>query len=226
MPDTTDRAELLNCPFCGGPAICRPDEYGSGGQHVPPYHAGCRSCRVFMFEEEEDDAIAAWNKRAALSAAPPTDLHRTLPHPGSPEASAMLDSLLAEYNWPANTKNAARAGWEAANRWLAASPSASQPEPKKDCPYCLGSGVSQVLENGRHVDSRCSCLASASLTPPAPEASEAKAMAESFARYCELLYAVHRKFPGESRHETALRYIREAEASASDSQASANADRT
>jgi hypothetical protein len=43
---------------------------------------------------------------------------RTLPHPGSPEASAMLDSLLAEYNYPANTKNAARAGWEAANRWL------------------------------------------------------------------------------------------------------------
>jgi hypothetical protein len=31
----------------------------------------------------------------------------------------MMDSLLAEYNWPANSKNAARAGWEAANRWLA-----------------------------------------------------------------------------------------------------------
>lgn len=29
--------------------------------------------------------------------------------------------------------------------------------PKKDCPYCLGSGTSQVLENGKHVDSRCSC---------------------------------------------------------------------
>lgn len=43
---------------------------------------------------------------------------RVLPHPGSPEASAMMDSMLAEYQWPANTKNAARAGWEAANRWL------------------------------------------------------------------------------------------------------------
>lgn len=30
-------------------------------------------------------------------------------------------------------------------------------------------------------------------------------------KYNELLYAVARKFPGESRHETALRYIREAE---------------
>lgn len=31
-------------------------------------------------------------------------------------------------------------------------------------------------------------------------------------RYNELIFAVARKFPGESRHETALRYIREAEA--------------
>lgn len=30
--------------------------------------------------------------------------------------------------------------------------------------------------------------------------------------YYELLYAVSRKYPGETRHETALRYIREAEA--------------
>jgi hypothetical protein len=30
-------------------------------------------------------------------------------------------------------------------------------------------------------------------------------------RYNELLYAVARKFPGESRHETALRYIRQME---------------
>jgi hypothetical protein len=29
--------------------------------------------------------------------------------------------------------------------------------------------------------------------------------------YSELLYAVERVFPGESRHQTALRYIREAE---------------
>lgn len=45
-----------------------------------------------------------------------------LPMPGSPEASAMMDSLLSEYGWPANPKNAARAGYEAARRLLAASP--------------------------------------------------------------------------------------------------------
>jgi hypothetical protein len=33
-------------------------------------------------------------------------------------------------------------------------------------------------------------------------------------RYDELIYAVARKFPGETRHETALRYIRQAEANA------------
>lgn len=82
--------------------------------------------------------------KAALAAAPaPMPRTRVLPHPGSPEASAMMDSLLAEYNWPTNTKNAARAGWEAANRWLAASPSpqqdgpsdAPQPTPLA-CPSC------------------------------------------------------------------------------------------
>lgn len=37
---------------------------------------------------------------------------------------------------------------------------------------------------------------------------------EFMKNYTELIYAVARVFPGESRHETALRYIREAEKSA------------
>jgi hypothetical protein len=40
--------------------------------------------------------------------------------------------------------------------------------------------------------------------PAAPTGAEREA-------YHELLYAVAQKFPGESRHETALRYIRQAE---------------
>jgi hypothetical protein len=36
-------------------------------------------------------------------------------------------------------------------------------------------------------------------------------MAEIESKYMELLYAVASKFPGESRHQTALRYIRERE---------------
>ena len=40
----------------------------------------------------------------------------------------------------------------------------------------------------------------------------AAAVPETEAKYAELLYAVESKWPGESRHETALRYIREREA--------------
>ena len=38
---------------------------------------------------------------------------------------------------------------------------------------------------------------------------------EALALYCGLLFMVERKFPNETRHETALRYIREAERGAS-----------
>jgi len=50
----------------------------------------------------------------------------TLPHPGSPEASAAIDSKLAEYNWPSNPKNAARAGFEAARMLINAKWDAKQ----------------------------------------------------------------------------------------------------
>lgn len=40
----------------------------------------------------------------------------SVPHPGSPEASAMIDSELALRGWPANHKNAARAGYEACRK--------------------------------------------------------------------------------------------------------------
>ncbi len=48
------------------------------------------------------------------------------------------------------------------------------------------------------------------LTAKLDEVREAKIKAESL--HNELLYAVERVWPGETRHETALRYIREAEA--------------
>lgn len=44
------------------------------------------------------------------------------PHPGSPEASAMIDSELAAHNWPTNTKNAARAGYVACSKLMGAAP--------------------------------------------------------------------------------------------------------
>lgn len=53
-----------------------------------------------------------------------------IPRPGSPEASAMIDSVLDEYNWPSNPKNAARAGFEAARRMLATPPPDTVQVPK------------------------------------------------------------------------------------------------
>jgi hypothetical protein len=55
--------------------------------------------------------------------------------------------------------------------------------------------------------------ASPRTSPPPCSASELTSQPERplADRYNELLYAVARKFPGESRHETALRYIRQAE---------------
>lgn len=59
--------------------------------------------------------------RGYVAPQPPAPSEQTaLPNPGSPEASAMIDSLLAEYHCPANPKNAARAGYEAARRMLGA----------------------------------------------------------------------------------------------------------
>jgi hypothetical protein len=46
--------------------------------------------------------------------------------------------------------------------------------------------------------------------------------AELSEQYHELIMAVERKFPGESRHETAVRYIREREARATAGPVSAN----
>jgi hypothetical protein len=51
-----------------------------------------------------------------------------LPHPGGVEISALLDSILSEYGWPSNPKNAARAGWTAAMRYRASLPPVTQPD--------------------------------------------------------------------------------------------------
>jgi hypothetical protein len=71
-------------------------------------------------------AIVQGALQAALAAAPQTG-RQAVPHPGSPEASAMIDAELAAYNWPSNAKNAARAGYVACMKLKAeAAPQAEQ----------------------------------------------------------------------------------------------------
>ncbi len=82
-----------------------------------------------LADENERLRIDLENTRAeavlAVSAAVAAERERpraAVPAPGSPEASAMIDSVLAEYGWPANPKNAARAGYVAAQRLMTPNP--------------------------------------------------------------------------------------------------------
>lgn len=113
------------CPFCGGTNIHAVEGSAYHWGYLACSDCGgnrgdCRKADISL-PAEHDINIAGflnnWNARILPVKVPP-QTGRVLPHPGSTEASTMLDTLLAEYNYPANTKNAARAGWEAANRWL------------------------------------------------------------------------------------------------------------
>lgn len=64
--------------------------------------------------EEVQERMAALLKPEPQQPAQAVPL--SVPQPGSPEASAMIDSELALRGWPANHKNAARAGYEACRK--------------------------------------------------------------------------------------------------------------
>jgi len=65
-------------------------------------------------------------------------------------------------------------------------------------------GLQRTVDRAEH-ESSCSSPSACSVSPAAQPPRDVAEL------YHELLYAVARKFPGESRHETALRYIRDAE---------------
>jgi Lar family restriction alleviation protein len=58
-------SNLKPCPFCGGEA----DRFGVSaereGDYVNPIAPGCDSCQAYVFAKTHDEAIAAWNRRAA-----------------------------------------------------------------------------------------------------------------------------------------------------------------
>ena len=56
--------KLLPCPFCGGEANLdelTPTPYND--QHSTYYSVGCINCGIGFYENTEDEAIAAWNRR-------------------------------------------------------------------------------------------------------------------------------------------------------------------
>lgn len=86
----------------------------------------------------------------------------------------------------------------------------SGPDTSEECEYC-----------GRPMRAVIPAIASAiARARAAPEDSP-----DLKAKYMELIMAVARKWPGENRHETALRYIREAENTSNAVAARANTQR-
>ena len=67
----TTPTELLPCPFCGSDDILEFSNMGQEEYQGEPYWANveCRCCRASTakFNTTIEDAIAAWNTRAALS---------------------------------------------------------------------------------------------------------------------------------------------------------------
>lgn len=121
----------------------------------PSFEQARSAVRTLEYQLQRPDQVALWKARyqslkgplskfheqavaagfdgvgsalAALATQQAVQGEAVLPRPGSPEASAMIDSLLAEYQWPSNPKNAARAGFEAARRMLATPPAPGQVE--------------------------------------------------------------------------------------------------
>lgn len=61
---TKDADELLPCPFCGGAACIDEFEHDYGVK----YFGRCMSCSAELSATyPRSEAIAAWNRRAALS---------------------------------------------------------------------------------------------------------------------------------------------------------------
>lgn len=73
------------------------------------------------------------------------------------------------------------------------------------CPHC---GAEIVMENMGHCYYACG---SSSHGTQSDYCVERAAHAETRKQYMELIMAVARKFDGETRHQTALRYIKHAE---------------
>jgi Lar family restriction alleviation protein len=55
-------AELLPCPFCGGPAKLYYDDSGDYERHWS-WLIECSGCECDMTRRKKEDVIAAWNKR-------------------------------------------------------------------------------------------------------------------------------------------------------------------
>lgn len=57
-------SKLLNCPFCGGPAVVFDDSEKGERQY---WQAGCTNCQLWMPYKSagcDEEAVSAWNTRS------------------------------------------------------------------------------------------------------------------------------------------------------------------
>jgi hypothetical protein len=101
-------------------------EQAQAAQAVPaePVCQYCHGSRLVEAAEDDPDLIVC----PKCATPQPVAVPLTVPHPGGPEASAMIDSELAARGWPSNTKNAARAGYEACRKLIGAGIGAAAPK--------------------------------------------------------------------------------------------------
>ena len=194
--------ELLPCPFCGGEATFDHDD--NGWNWISCGKCGVSTnCRTHTMEDCHRLLAEQWNRRVI-------PLHEMIG-----DCRKQFDDWWSEFtsaheDWRFADSDALRwQAWQAA--WnLRASP-ASAPEGFALVPVVPTHAILDVMFNAgidRH-DGDLTILYRAILAAsPTPPVSEDQKELEL---YGELLYAVANKFPGESRHQTALRYIQNAE---------------
>ena len=92
------------------------EQAAGGGEAVEPCECNTRSERECQFCAQRRQWGSLPNRTVPVYThpAPAAPVHSPAAyHPGSAEAGKMIDTLLAEYCYPSNPKNAARAGYMA-----------------------------------------------------------------------------------------------------------------
>lgn len=219
-------ADLLPCPHCGSKPVINHDWHAGEGERFwlvcpnPLCYSGHKLPR--------EQAIEAWNRRAPASPAPAKE--SAPPDPNG--ASAIGTKSGGNSLGGADPEQPSAALADELEQWsmqLTANKQALQHYMDGFYALCIEHGVpaSKAAGWAKHTEQAANtihriaerAIAAASLrsVEPAPRGEQ-----DYKALYHELLYQVGKKWEGETRHQTALRYIVQAEAPrASDSQACA-----
>lgn len=227
-PEPAER-ELLPCPFCGGPMRYWKALWPSEGDADGIHHADTTEhCGVIEFSlgTSDEQVIAAWNHRSsalALDTQPNLDMNETLryakemklptefplseqPQDGVVEHEGFYEKLWKDF--VSLQRGDAIGVCEKVERYYREIAAAPAVETVAEHPYAQmvrGNHTIGVFKDGKLIAADADVYAE-----PTPQ-SELADEPDHKALYHELLYQVSMKHPNETRHQTALRYLRNAE---------------